>query len=204
MTAPPTVADVLGPTADALHRSEMARRKLPGVVPGVFAIVENRVAEVLQAQLAIGVGDALVEGLSTVGALAGAARRTRDAPGPPEDVVLAEYSVSKPYKPVVDVLVDGQLVATLNFVVEVAMTVRAVEAVVDSGRLTALKLGALLAGATLSLEGWELAAPQARLFDGMVVPLGAGVRLASASAWHAAPPAPAAAPPSGVPWWQRT
>jgi hypothetical protein len=202
MTAPPTVAEVLGPTADALHRKGLARKKLPGVVPAVFAIAENRVAEVLTAQLAVGVGDALVENLSTVGALLGAARRTRDAPGPPEDVVLAEYSISKPYEPTVDVLVDGQVVATLSFEVRLALTVRAAEAVVDAGRLTALKIGALVAAATLSLQGWELAAPQARLFDGVVVPLGRGVPLTSA-AWHASSP-PAAAPPPSVPWWQRT
>jgi hypothetical protein len=203
MTAPPTVAEVLGPTADALHRNELARKKkLPGVVPALFAIAENRVAEVLAAQLAVGVGEGLVEGLSTVGALVGAARRTRDAPGPPEDVVLAEYSISKPYEPAVDVLVDGQLVATLTFEVRLALTVRAVEAVVDGGRLTALKIGALVAGATLSLQGWELAAPQARLFGGVVVPLGSGVPL-TPSAWHASPP-PAAAPLPSVPWWQRT
>jgi hypothetical protein len=192
MTAPPTVAEVLGPSADALHRNGLARKKLPGVVPAVFAIAENRVAEVLAAQLAIGVGEGLVEGLSTVAALAGAARRTRDAPGPPEDVVLAEHTVSKPYHPVVDVLVDGQLVATLTFEVRLALTVRAAEAVVDAGRLTALKIGALVAGATLSLQGWELAAPQARLFDGVVVPLGGGV------------PLTASAPPTSLPWWQRT
>jgi hypothetical protein len=202
MTAPPTVAEVLGPTADALHRNGLARKKLP-VVPAVFAIAENRVAEVLAAQLAVGVGEGLVEGLSTVGALAGAARRTRDAPGLPEDVVLAEYSISKPYEPTVDVLVDGQVVATLTFDVRLALTVRAAEAVVDAGRLTALKIGALVAGATLSLQGWELAAPQARLFDGVVVPLGRGVPL-TASAWPAAVSPPAAAPPTSLPWWQRT
>ena len=199
MTAPPTVAEVLGPTADALHRNGMARRKLPGVVPGVFAIVENRVAEVLQAQFAISLGDVLVESLATVGALAGAARRTRDAPGSPEDVVLAEYSISQPYQPAVDVLVDGQLVATLRFDVELALTVRAAEAVVDAGRLTALTIGALVAGATLSLQGWELAAPQARLFDGVVVPLGRGVPLTPSAG-----PAAVGTPPAAVPWWQRT
>ena len=197
MTAPPTVADVLGPTAEALHRQGLARRKLRGIVPAVFTIAENRVAEVLQAQLAIGLGDALVEGLSTVEALAGAARRTRDAPGPPEDVVLAEHSITKPYRPTVDVLVDGQLVAMLTFEVTVALTVRAAEAVVDAGRLTALKIGALVAGATLSLESWELAAPQARLFDGVVVPLGRGVPLTPSSR-------PATSPPSSLPWWERT
>jgi hypothetical protein len=203
MTAPPTVAEVLGPTADALHRNGLARKTLPGIAPAVFAIAENRVAEVLAAQLAVGVGEGLVEGLSTVGALAGAARRTRDVPGPPEDVVLAEYSISKPYEPAVDVLVDGQVVATLTFEVRLALTVRAAEAVVDAGRLTALKIGALVAGATLSLQGWELAAPQARLFDGVVVPLGRGVPL-TPSAWPAAASPPAAAPPTSLPWWQRT
>ncbi|MGI5127134.1 hypothetical protein ACQEVB_10020 [Pseudonocardia sp. CA-107938] len=192
MSAPPTIAEVLGPTGDALRDRGFARRALPGLVAAVGAIAEARIAEVLQQQLSIGVGDALVAGLSTAGALAQAARRTRDAPGPPEDVVLAERSFPRTYEPVVDVLVDGQVVATLEFTVELALTVRAAEAVVDAGRLTALKIGALVAGATLSLQGWVLATPQARVFDGVVVPLGTGVPLTSS------------ATPSPAPWWQRT
>jgi hypothetical protein len=202
MTAPPTIAEVLGPVADTLHRKGLARRKLAGVGSAVFAVAETRIAETLQEQLSIGVGEVLVEQLSTLHALSEAARRTRDAPGPPEDVVLAEHSISKTYQPAVDVLVDGQLVVTLTFDVEVALTVRAAEAVVDAGRLTALKIGALVAGATLSLQGWALAPLQTRLFDGVVVPLGQGVRLI-ASGWPPAP-RPTAGPSTSVPWWQRT
>jgi hypothetical protein len=156
-------------------------------------------AEVLQSELSIDLGDVLLEALRTGQELVAAARRTRDRPGPPEDVVLYDCPITQPYEVTVDVLVDGQVRASVTFDVEVSLTLRAAEAVVDAGRLTGLRLGAVVAGASLSLHGVVLAAPETRVINGLHVPLGQGVPLTAGSV-----PRQRTASPAALPWWQRT
>jgi hypothetical protein len=195
---PRTVADALGPIEDSLRNGDVAGRELSGRVgvAAVYPIVEARVAEVLCAELAVDLGGLLVSAWSRYRALVEAGRRTRDAPGAPEDVVLAEHSVPADLHPSVEVLIDGQVVASWTFDVVVALNVRAAVAVVEAGRLTAVRAGEVEVEVTLGLHGVQLSRGAAQVSAGHLVRLGPGVPLVAAA--PAAPPAPAA------PWWQRT
>jgi hypothetical protein len=194
-----TVADALGPIENALRDGGVARRELSrtGVVAAVYPIVESRVSEVLRAELAVDLGEVVVSAWTRYRALVDAGRRTRDAPGAPEDVVLAEHTVTSDHHPTVDVLVDGQVVASLTFDVEVSLTVRAAVAVVQAGRLTAVRAGDVEVAATLGLHGAELCRRSAQVLVGHLVRLGSGAPLVTAASGTGAAAAPS-------PWWQRT
>lgn len=225
-----TVATALGNGAadqavtvvrDGLTRIDAAAHALPpmaGVGPVTLRLVEERVGEALDEQLDQDIGELLVTGWSSFRELIEAAERTRDRPGSPEDVVLVQHEITTDFQPSVEVLLNGARVATLRFKLTVGLRLDGVVAVVERGKLTALRAGDLLATAKLELDGKELAKGAYRCFAGLAVRLGNGVALigpalsaATAATPRAAPVAAAPAAPTTAtgtstspPWWTRT
>jgi hypothetical protein len=237
---PVTVAALLGDGdadrgARALKRGlgqaktgERALESAGGLSTVTFRLADERVTEALGGQLSTDVGRMVLDGWLKYRELVAAAERTRAAPGQPEDVVLAAHEIASTYRPSVDVLIDGSLVTTLTFELTVSVELRGVIAVVERGRLTAIRAGDVVAAARISLWDRQLAGGEHRCAVGKVVRLRDGVALvasaaaspgAAAQQWPTpAPPgtpptatptptapAPAPAPPAanGSHWWER-
>jgi hypothetical protein len=238
-----TVAAVLGGGDPAraderlergLAQADTAERALSSVGAfgaATFRLLDRRVVEALHGPLAVELGGWLLEGWRKFQELAAAAERTRDNPGPSEDVVLVDHEITSIHHPTVDVIVNGSVVTTLTFELTVTLELRGVVAVVREGRLTAIRCGDVLAGARLALEGRELCRGELPVVIGALVPLGDGIELVSPvptatispPSWGPAPgatssppswmtppprsePATAASTPTSapdLPWWQR-
>jgi hypothetical protein len=198
---PLTVAALLG-EADpqwmerALGAAHVGRRALAGLgqlAAATYPALEQRVAEVVSAALQIDLGGLVLAAWSRYRELVDAAERTRDAPGAPEDVVLAEHEIIWTQQPAVEVIVDGTPRMTLQFDLSVSLTMRGVVAVVDGGVLVGLRTGDVLIGAQLSLWEQELAAREVTCLVGALVRLGGGVPLVpDAAPGGAAQPHPSA------------
>jgi len=111
--------------------------------------------------------------------LVDAATRTRDVPGRPEDVILVTHEVSYLHKFPVEVWVNGGLVVTLDFQLALALELSGVVAVVDRGRLVALRSGDVLATARVTLWDQDVANGKRELFAGVLLPLREGFPLVS-------------------------
>lgn len=184
-----SVAAVLGDgditrTAAVLERrlrevnvAETTLAQWGGLPTSAYRSLDQRVVEALRTLLDVEIGDVLLGGWRKYRELVAAAERTRDVPGPPEDLVLAEHEIVYTQQPSVEVLVDGAPVARLAFELAVSLVLRGVIAVVDRGRLVALRGGDLVAGAKLTLRDVELAKGEIRCLAGAVLRLGAGVSL---------------------------
>ena len=243
---PTTLATVLGsgdpsravPAArEGLDRTDAARQHVSSAVrPGggvTMRLVNSSIAEALGDQLDIDVGVPLLAGWLKYRELVRAGQRTRDEPATQERVVLVEHEVTASYRPSVEVLVSGTPAATLNFELTVALRLHGVVAVVERGRLTALRHGDLEAVARLLLDGQELASGSYPWQVGLLVRLGDGIALVGSvvtaapsvspppprTATVPAPTSPAGASPaarwwehseaqpsasSAGPWWQRS
>jgi hypothetical protein len=182
---PWTVAALLG-EADpqwmehALGAAHVGQRVLADVgqlAAATYPALEERVAEVLRAALQIELGGLALAAWCRYRELVEAAERTRDAPGAPEDVVLAEHVITWAQQLAVEVVLDGTPITTLQFELSVSLTMRGVVAVVDAGMLAGLRVGDVLTGSRLSLWGQELAAREVTCLVGALVRLGGGVPL---------------------------
>jgi hypothetical protein len=94
-----------------------------------------------------------------------------------EDVVLAEHEIDSTHKLTVEVRLDRAPIATMEFEVTVALIVRGVVAEVRDGLLTAIRCGDVVAGATVSLWGQDLADRKANWVVGALISVGAGIPL---------------------------
>jgi hypothetical protein len=186
-----TVAMVLGngvteqattAVRDGLTRTEAAARALLPTGwggPPTLRLVEERVGEALGEQLDQDIGELLVKGWSSFRELIKAAERTRDDPGSPEDVMLVQHDITTDFRPSVEVLLNGVPVATLRFTLTIGLRLDGVIAVVERGKLAALRAGELSATAKIELDGQELTSGAYRCYAGLAVPLGNGVLLVS-------------------------
>lgn len=185
METPWTVAALLG-DADpqwleralgAAHVGHSTLASIGQLAAATYPALEGRVAEVLRGALQIDVGELAVAAWGRYRELVETAERTRDAPGEPEDVVLAEHLITWTQQPAVEVILDGKTFTTLQFDLSVSLTMRSVVAVIGAGMLIGLRAGDVLAGARLSIWERELAAREVTCLAGALVRLGGGVPL---------------------------
>ena len=190
----------------------------------VFPVLDERISEAVRGAVDLDLGDVVIGAWTGYRKLREAATTTR-AGGPPVDVMLAEHEITMVHHPVVDVLVDGVLAGQLTFDLVLSLLVRSAIAVVDDGRLIALRGGQVAAKAALELRGTTLAEGERTCLAGMMVTLGNGVDLvgtppnqtptsspapmSSAPNWahHVSTSSPAPDPiptQAGTPWWERT
>lgn len=110
--------------------------------------VMTKIAELLD----IEVSDVLVGAWRTRSALLAAARETHAQPGLRRDVSIRSFTMPWEYEAEVDVVVSGSVVATLTAAVTLQLTVTALAAVVEAGRLTALTAGDAMAHGELRVR----------------------------------------------------
>ncbi|WP_144123961.1 hypothetical protein [Catellatospora sichuanensis] len=152
-----TVRDIVfgelipGEAGQAAGEVEAAAERLAGVglvadqpqAPAAASAraVMARIAELLNIEVA----EVLVGAWRTRSALLTAARETHATPGLRREVSIRNFTMPWEYEADVEVVVDGSVVTTLTAAVTLRLTVTALAAVVEAGRLTALTAGAALA-----------------------------------------------------------
>lgn len=168
-------------------------------------VLDERISAVVRDAVDVDLGGIVITSWTGYRALREAAARTRDAPGPPEPVVLAEHEITSTHQPLVDILIDGTQVQRLTFELVLALTLRSVVAMVDRGKLVAVRGGQVAASAALTLNGVTLAEGKHTWLPGAVVRLGDGIPLigavapTSAARTSAAPTSAAAASATAMP-----
>lgn len=148
-----TVRDIVfgdlipGQAGTAARKVEEAAERLAGAglvadqpqapAAALARAVMTKVAELLD----IPVGDVLVGAWRTRSALLTAARETYAQPGLRREVSIRAITLPWDYEADVDVVVGGRTVSTLTAAVHLELTVTALAAVVEAGRLTGLTAG---------------------------------------------------------------
>ncbi len=174
-----------------LHEHAVVGSALRGIrhlASSVAATVDEEFGAVADTMLELDLGDVLVTGWRKHADLVESARRTLAAPGSEEVNALASHRVASTYRPHVDLYVDGLLVNSFEFQLEVVFDLTGLAAVVKAGALVSLRGGDCTLGATLRLEGATLAHRRQRLDLGLVVPLHHPIVLVDPAA--VAPPLP--------------
>ncbi len=205
---PPTVrAFLLGPDpehsaevlAESLHEHETTAGLLPpvrGLTSAVDRAVEAELAGAVDGFLELDLFALLAHGWAKHSELRAAAHRTRGSRGSEEIVPLATHTVTSAHHPSVDVLVDGAPVTTVAVDLTVVFRIRALVAVVQDARLTALHSGECGVEAKLAVRGVDVATRQGRLN----LPLGRRLRSPiELLPPRAAPPPPPPPYPPGPP-----
>ena len=119
----------------------------------------------------------LVRGWREYRDIVSAARRTLAAPASTELVAMSAHEVTLDQRPSVNVLVDGQWVATLQLGLSIVFDVNGLLLLISGGRLVAIHSGRCEITATLAVQGTDLFARQAHLDLPGVIPLRRGIRL---------------------------
>jgi hypothetical protein len=130
--------------------------------------VDHQVAAAAHGLIDLDFGDLMVAGWRKQGDLAAAARRTAARPGSSEVVQLASQRISSQHRPFVDLVVNDDHVATVNFQLDIEFLVRALAATVRDGHVVSLDVGGCEVAATLAAEGVQLISRRAR-FDPLLV-----------------------------------
>ncbi len=147
---------------------------------------DDVLASVTAGLLDIDLGDVLIYGWRTHDRLVKAAKETVAVPGRQEVVQLGSHQVTWTQHPTVDLLVDGIRVHTFRFQLTVVFEVDGAAAIVQEGKLTALKVGdGSVAGAlTLEMPGGDiqLLRQERRVNLHLIVHLGSGIPLFNAGA----------------------
>jgi hypothetical protein len=185
--------EVLPAAVRALYHARVSSAVLTGVGPlavQTYDVLDHGIAEALRGQLDVDLGALVVRAWRGYGELLAVARRTRDAPGRPEDVALAEHEVAMVLTPTVEVRVDGAAYSTVAFDLDLAVRLHSVVVAVDHGAVIGHRGGDAVADVRLSLQGVTLAAAQRRLRMGELVPLGGGVPLVARVAPRPGGPVP--------------
>jgi hypothetical protein len=140
--------------------------------------VAHDVAEAAVGLMQLDLTDVLAAGWQKHSALRAAGRRTRDAPGTRETVVLAEHTISHEAHPHVDVLLGEAHLTRVAVTLVVAVDVTGLAASVTGGRLTGLSSGRALVTVSLDLAGAPVARRSRELRLPLELDLGQGLRLA--------------------------
>lgn len=122
--------------------------------------------------------DVLVSGWQKHSQLRAVSKRTKEAPGTLETVVLAEHRISYEVHPYVDVLLGDAHLTRVKLTLLITVDVTGLAASISAGRLKGLSAGKAVVTASLNLAG----APVARRSRDVRLPseigLGDGLRLA--------------------------
>ncbi len=131
----------------------------------------------MAALLQVDLIDMLVRGWREHRDIVSAARRTLAAPGSTELVSMSAHEVTLDQRPSVNVLADGQQVASLQLGLSIVFDVNALLLGISGGRLVAVRSGRCDITATLAVQGTDLLVRHAHLELPGVIPLRRGIRL---------------------------
>jgi hypothetical protein len=177
VSAPSTVGELLQGSVD---RAAVVAA-LPSLPGPVGDLLVERVVAAVDAMLDVDLAGVLLDGWATYGALAEAARRTRESASATETVPLHHQELTWASQPSVNVFVDGAQVATLAFDLTITADIAGVSAEVRAGRLVALRGGDVSVRAQLVLAGRTVAEREVPFALGVSVPLGDGFPLLPAA-----------------------
>jgi hypothetical protein len=147
---------------------EPLRSKAVGaIIAAVFVLLDYNMIELL------------VDGWHEHHDLTDAARHTLANPGSTELVALATHSITVSQKPSIDLLLNGELVATVELELTLQFDISAAVAGVSAGLLTALHSGRCDITGTLTINGAQATQKQRRIELPEVISLKQGIRLLS-------------------------
>jgi hypothetical protein len=126
--------------------------ELTRLVPEARQAADDALASVTAGLLDLDLGDVLIYGWRTHDRLVNAAKQTMRAPGRQEVVQLGSHQVSWTKQPTVDLLLDDVRVHTFHFQLTIVFEVDVASAIVEQGKLTALKAGDGSVAGTLTLR----------------------------------------------------
>lgn len=129
--------------------------------------------------LELDLSDLLVAGWRKYAALTQAARRTAAVPGSEEIVDLVTHQVSVMSHPNVELLINDIRVTTVTFDLQLEFEVKALTAVIRSGRIVALESGRCDVTGRVAIEGMAVVTRTAELDVRLLVPIGDGIPLLS-------------------------
>jgi hypothetical protein len=140
--------------------------------------IQRDVADAAMGLLELDLTDVLVSGWQKHSQLRAVSKRTKEAPGTLETVVLAEHRISYEVHPYVDVLLGDAHLTRVKLTLLITVDVTGLAASISAGRLKGLSAGKAVVTASLNLAG----APVARRSRDVRLPseigLGDGLRLA--------------------------
>lgn len=176
-------SDSIETIARSLRERGPARTAMYGVErlgASALAVVDKEVAGIVHRLMEYDLGDLLVQGWKTYSRLMDAAKRSVEQPGQKENVVLGSHTVKWAWEPKVDMLVDGVVVNTLEFVLSVDVEFEPVVLAVRDGYLVSISAGSCTVTTTLTLEGGTILPERKTPIDDLtvVLPLRKPVRLA--------------------------
>jgi len=154
---------------------------LARLVPEARQAADDSLASVTAGLLDLDLGDVLIYCWRTHDRLVNAAKQTIRAPGRQEVVQLGSHQVTWTKHPTIDLLVDGVRVHTFHFQLTIAFEVDVASAIVQEGKLAALKAGdSSVAGMlTLKMPGGDIQLLQQKRKVNLhlIVHLGSGIPL---------------------------
>jgi hypothetical protein len=142
-------------------------KAVAAIIAAMFVLLDYNVIELL------------VDGWREHRDLIDAARHTLANPGSMELVALATHSIIVIQKPSIDLLLDGERIATVELELTLQFDISAAVAQVSSGFLTALHSGRCDVTAMLAIQGAEAAQQQKRIELPGAIALAQGIRLLS-------------------------
>jgi hypothetical protein len=155
--------------------------ELAHLTPQAREAANGTLASVTAGLLDFDLGDALISGWRTHERLIHAAEETQRVPGRQEVVQLASHQVSWSNQSAVDLLIDGVRVHTFRFQLTLLIDIEVAAAVVQGGKLVAVKTGDGTVSGALALEmpGGDITLLQAerKINMHLIVRLGSGVPL---------------------------
>lgn len=156
----------------------MVRQQLGGFTPATQDQAVQQLARISAEVLDLDLTGALIGAWSRYAALREAGQRTAVAPESEEIVELLSHRITIDNRPSVDLLVNGNLVATVHILLLLQVTVEALTAMVRRGRLVGLQAGRCEFEASVSIEGTTVASRRAQLKPLFSTRLGSGIPLA--------------------------
>jgi hypothetical protein len=138
--------------------------------------------------------DVLAAGWRKWHELVAAAERSQREPQATELVELRDQHMTSTHRPRIDVTMNGKPIAHVELTLELVALLHAVTAVVENGRLTALRTGQAEITARTSIEG-VMVAEKTRLIELPIeLGLGKGISLLDVADVVILPPSPADTP----------
>ena len=144
---------------------------LGGLSRGAQSLVHQQVSGAVAGVLNLSLADVLVKAWRTHAVLSEAARATQAEPGTTRVVDLATHRVTCQYRPVVDVVVNGVVAASLALELSLVLDIVALAGAVSGGRLVALRGGECHVTAALGAAGRPLLQRSAKFDLNLVVEL---------------------------------
>ena len=164
-------------------RQRSAAGRSPDVVrerqPSTIGSIEAQLARLAGALLHVDIADALLAGWQRHAEILGAAERTASDPGSKEVVELSKHRISFKRSPRVALRIDGHLVHTYTFDLEIGLEVVEAAAALSSGSLVSVETGPCTALVMLCLDQQLLAEPRQALSPNLRIILDPPLRLVS-------------------------